>query len=246
MASPPRPESGFCASASASATGSREIGEDHAKAPLLRPCVEQPPGAAVAIVRGEHEAAGRHQFQHQRHRRHAARGDHRAGALLEFGERLGRADHGSDCRCANSRSGASALKPRTCSWCDRCSGGTTAPCWLSDSMPARTARVETGQTVPRAVAGGSEWARLMVFSGPCCHAAGTESRRGRTEGRSRAAARRPISRRLHRCDGSPAGLGTLRGRFPAGCPGVEGPVPQPVWMGFMELYRLAAWMSIDV
>ena len=64
-----------------------EIGELDAETALLRPCIEQAPGATVAIVRGEHEASRRHQFEHECDRGHAARGDDGAHTLLELGER---------------------------------------------------------------------------------------------------------------------------------------------------------------
>ncbi len=65
-----------------------EVDEIHREAAFFCPRVEQAPSAAVAIVRRQHMAAGRHQFQHQRHRRHAAGRDHRTGALLQFGQRV--------------------------------------------------------------------------------------------------------------------------------------------------------------
>jgi pimeloyl-ACP methyl ester carboxylesterase len=50
---------------------------------------EQPPAAAVAIVRGEQALAGREQrMEDGGDRAHAARGDERAGAAFEVGERL--------------------------------------------------------------------------------------------------------------------------------------------------------------
>ena len=56
---------------------------------LARQRIEQPPAAAVAVVR-HHECVARLQqrVQHQRDRGHAGRRDHAAGAAFEFGERI--------------------------------------------------------------------------------------------------------------------------------------------------------------
>ena len=66
-----------------------EVGEDHCELPARGQTTQQALGAAVAVVRREHGLAGLHQLEHERDRRHAGAGDHRADTALEIVDGIG-------------------------------------------------------------------------------------------------------------------------------------------------------------
>ena len=75
-------------SAARSAGRVAEVDELHLPLAAAPPGIEQAVGAAVAVVRGDDAGARRHQVAGDGDRGHAARGDDRAGALLELRQRL--------------------------------------------------------------------------------------------------------------------------------------------------------------
>ena len=171
-------------------------------------------------MRGEQRVAGPQQrVQRQRDRGHAGRGDDAAGAALESGQRIAEQVAG---RVAAAGVVVAALspKPAKLKFDDSTSGGTTAPKAGSRSMPARTARVAgrrqgtaaTGMDGLRAKAGAIQLPRSAADA----FAAQQREHDHLPEAR--------LPQELAPGAGFPW-AGSRRG-----CPGVSGPVPQPVWM----------------